>query len=129
MILFIQFKYRAETPPNTPQRARASARENERNSRNLDTPQHRRTPHGAIQPQIVPLQFNNAPIPPVPAPAYHPIIQDDPFAPLAGPVHHNGQQFNNLPQYLAHQLQNLPPLPAAGHGRGHLPPVGLDFLL
>ena len=57
------------------------------------------------------------------------MIQDDPFAILPGPVHHNGQPFNNLPQNLAQQLQNLPPLPPAGrgHGRGHLPPVSVNF--
>ena len=39
LILFIYLKYRPETPPNTPQRARAAARQNEHDQRNLDSPE------------------------------------------------------------------------------------------
>ena len=126
MILFIYFNCRPETPPNTPQRARAAARQNERDNRNLDSPQHRRTPHHAGPPQIPPLQYNNLTIPqalPFPGNA---IIPDDPFAPPPPPP---VQQYQHLPQHLAQQLQNLPPLaPARGRGRGHghLVPVSVQ---
>ena len=126
------FRLRPETPPNTPQRARIAAQQHERNNRILDSPQRHRTPH------IAPLRFNNAPLP-LPLPNTN--IPDDPFAPAPGPVHFNGQQYNNLPPHLAQQLQNLPALhlpPARGrghsrvhnhdHGHNHLPPVSLLFL-
>jgi hypothetical protein len=109
--------YRAETPPNTPRRARIAAQQLERSNRTLDSPQRHRTPHQAILPPIPPLQFNGPPPPP-------PLIipGDDPFA-LPPPVHFNGHQFNNLPQHLAQQVRNLPALPQRGRGRGHVPPV------
>ena len=119
-----------ETPPNTPQRARAAARQNERTNRNLDTPQHRRTPQNPGSPQIAPLQFN-IPIPPGPPALANAPIPEDPFAPAAIPV----QQYQHLPHHLAQQLQNLPalaPVRGRGHGRGNvngpLVPVSeLDF--
>jgi hypothetical protein len=52
------FTYRDETPPNTPQRARIVAQQNERDNRFLDSPQHHRLPHaqtGAL-PQAPPFQ-------------------------------------------------------------------------
>src|SRR5277367_767444 len=107
----------AETPPNTPQRARAAARQNERSNRNMDTPQHRRTPQNPGPPPIAPLQFD-IPIPPVPPVPANAVIPDDPFAPAPAPV----QQYQHLPQHLAQQLLNLPPLapaPGRGRGRGH----------
>ena len=117
----------AETPPNTPQRARAAARQNERTNRNMDTPQHRRTPGPA--PPIAPLQFD-IPIPPAPPVPANAPIPDDPFAPA--PV----QQYQHLPQHLAQQLLNLPPLaPAPGRGRvhgqgqGHLVAVSVNFCI
>ena len=110
MIFLILYEYRPETPPNTPQRAQAAARQNERDNRNLDSPQHRRVPQHANPPQIAPLQFNNIPIPQAPLLP----DPDDPFAPPPPPV----QQYQHLPQHLAQQLQNLPPLAPAG--RGHL---------
>ena len=52
---------------------------------------------------------------------------------MPGPVQFNRQQYHNLPQNLAQQFQNLPPLPPAGRGRGrgrgHLPPVSVNFWL
>jgi hypothetical protein len=117
----------AETPPNTPQRARAAARQNERTNRNLDSPEHRRTPDHPDHPPIAPLQFN-IPIPqPVPFPR-NAVIPDDPFAPAPAPV----QQYRHLPQHLAQQLQNLPalaPVRGRGRGRGHLVPVSVRVLI
>jgi hypothetical protein len=78
--LNLNYLYRAETPPNTPQRARATARQNERNNRNLDSPEQRRIPQQPVLPQIAPLNFGNVAIPqalPIPGNA---IIPDDPFA-------------------------------------------------
>ena len=95
----------------------AAARQNKQTNRNLDTPQHCRTPQNPEPPYIAPIQFN-IPIPQdLPVPANAP-IPDDPFASASAPVHFNGQQYRHLPQHLAHQLQNLPPL-AAPHGCGH----------
>lgn len=128
----IYLKYRPETPPNTPQRARAAARQNERDNRDLDSPQHRRTPHHADAPQIPRLQYNNPPLPQAPLFPGNAIIPDDPFAPPSAPVHFNGQEYQNLPQHLAQQLQNLPALAPVGRGRGyahtraHLVPVSIN---
>jgi hypothetical protein len=130
---YLSFEYRAETPPNTPQRARAAARQNERENRTLDSPQRHRTPHQPLHPQIEPLQFHNAPIPQIPPLPQNPIPLDDPFAQPA-PVHFNGQQYHHLPPELAQRLQNLNALPATtgrgrGHGRGHgnAPPVSVNL--
>ena len=108
--------YRPETPPNTPQRAQAAARQLERNTRTLDSPQHHPIPHQPVPPLIQPLQYNNVPIPQMPLLPPNGIIQDDPFAlpaPVPGPVHLNGHIYQHLPQHLAQQLQNLPALPPA----------------
>jgi hypothetical protein len=108
-------KYRPETPPNTPQRARAAARQNERDQRNLDSPEQRQIPHNANpSPYIPPL---NLPIPQPPLFAENMPLLDDPFGPPPPPV----QQYQHLPQDLAEQLQNLPalaPAPGCGRGRG-----------
>jgi len=89
--------HRAETPPNTPQRARATARENDRNNRNLDSPEQRRIPHNPVFAPIAPLHFNNVPIPQVaPFPGYA-IVQDDPFALPPGPAQMNGHQLIHQP--------------------------------
>ena len=61
-------------------------------------------------PQVDPLRFSNIPM--LPAPPGNPVIADDPFAPLPGPVHFNGQQYDNLPPHIAQQLGALPALPA-----------------
>jgi hypothetical protein len=128
----IDLMYRPETPPNTPQRVRAAARQNERNNRTLDSPQHHRTPHQPVQPHIPPLQFGGIPLPQHPPLPGNMVIPDDPFAlPAQVPaaVHFNGHQYGHLPQHLAQQLQNLPPVPLPllhqGQGRGQLPPVSL----
>ena len=107
---------RSETPPNTPQRARAAARDSERNSRTLDSPQHRRTPHQPVHPVIPPLRFNNIPVPQVPLPRNPPpqnppppqnaIPPDNLFAPRA-PVYFNGRLYYNLDPGLAQQVQNV----------------------
>ena len=111
----------AETPPNTPQRARIAAQQHERSNRTLDSPQRHRTPHQGTR-QIPALNFNTPLPPPVVVPG------DDPFAvPVQmAPVHANGHQYLHLPQHLAEALRNLPPEPPArarGRGRGHIPPV------
>ena len=54
VILLIYMKYRPKTPPNTPQHAQAAARQTDCDNHNLDSPQHRCTPH-ANPPQIPPL--------------------------------------------------------------------------
>jgi hypothetical protein len=121
------FFLRAETPPNTPQRARTAAQQLERSNRTLDSPQRHRTPHQPTPPLIPPLNFNVPPPPPVVIPG------DDPFAlpaPAPEPVRFNGHQYQHLPQHLAEALQNLAPVPAPpqrrGRGRGishaHIPP-------
>jgi hypothetical protein len=129
----IYFMYRPETPPNTPQRAQAAARQLERNTRTLDSPQHHPIPHQPVPPVIQPLHYNNVPMPHMPLLPANGIIPDDPFAlpaPVPGPVHLNGHIYQHLPQHLAQQLQNLPALPPArGRGHGQLPPVSLIFLL
>ena len=114
----------AETPPNTPQRARIAAQQRERSNRTLDSPQRHRTPHHTISPPILPLHFNIPPPPPVAVPG------DDPFAipaPVCEPVDFNGHQYRHLPQHLAEALRNLqsepPPPLRRGQGRGHIPPV------
>jgi hypothetical protein len=116
MILLINLKYRPETPPNTPQRARSAARQNERDNRNLDSPEHRRTPHHSGPAQIPPLQLPIPPAPPVPGNA---IVPDDPFGPPLAPIQFNGRQYQHLPAHLAQQLAALPALPSPrGRGRG-----------
>jgi hypothetical protein len=96
LILFFNlnsiYLYRAETPPNTPQRARATARENDRNNRNLDSPEQRRIPHNPVFAPIAPLYFNNVPFPQVAPFPGNVIVQDDPFALPLGPAQINGQQ-------------------------------------
>jgi hypothetical protein len=106
---------RAETPPNTPQRARIVAQQLERSNRTLDSPQRHRTPHHPVPPLIPPLNFNVPPPPPVV------VAGDDPFAlpaPAPEPVHFNGRQYRHLPQHLAEAIQNLAPVPAPLRGRG-----------
>ena len=115
-LLKILFFIRAETPPNTPQRARAAAQQLERSNRTLDSPQRHRTPHRPTPPLIPPLNFNVPPPPPAVI-----VAGDDPFAlpaPAPEPVHFNGRQYQHLPQHLAEALQNLAPVPAPLQGRG-----------
>jgi hypothetical protein len=122
---------RDQTPPNTPQRARAATRQNERNSRNLDSPEQRRIPQNPVFPQIAPIHFDNVPIPQLPPVPVNAIVPDDPFALPPAPVYLNGREYRNLPQNLAEQVQNLAAFPAAGRGRGRgrgqLPPVSVLF--
>src|SRR6202522_4538271 len=125
----IDFMYRPETPPNTPQRAQAAARQLECNTRTLDSPQHHPIPHQPVPPLIQPLQYNNVPIPQMPLLPANGIIPDDPFAlpaPVPGPVHLNGHIYQHLPQHLAQQLRNLAALPAQPapieRARGRHPP-------
>ena len=111
-------KYRPETPPNTSQRARAAAHQNEQDNRNLNSPEHRRIPHHTDPPLIPPLPIQQPP--PV---AGNPIIPDDPFGLPVQNVSINcpyemlsltnigKQQYNHLPAHLAQQLAALPPLP------------------
>ena len=129
VILFIYVKYRPETPPNTPQRARAAARQNERDHRHLDSPEHRRIPHNADPPPHIPPL--NLPIPQPPPFPENMANLDDPFGPPPPPV----QQYQNLPQHLAQQFQNLPALAPVrgrgrgrGHGHGHDPHNGIDHV-
>ena len=106
----------AETPPNTPQRARIAAQQHERSNRTLDSPQRHRTPHQGTR-QIPALNFNVPLPPPVVVPG------DDPFA---VPVQNAPVQYQHLPQHLADALRNLPPEPPArggGRGRGRIPPA------
>ena len=80
-------------------------------------------------PQVDPLRLSNIPIPP--APPGNPVIADDPFAPLPGPVHFNGQQYDNIPLHIAQQLGALPAPRGRGRGRGRryvLPPLPVSYL-
>ena len=117
LYIFFDLKYRSETPPNTPQQARAAARQNERDNRNLDSPEHRCVPHHPNPPPFIPPLI--LPIPqPLPLPE-NMAIPDDPFALPPPPPPPPVQQYHHLPDHLAQQLQNLPALaPARGHGRG-----------
>ena len=83
VILFIYLKYRPETPPNTPQRARAAAHQNECDQHNLDSPEHCHIPHNADSPpHIPPLQLPIHPLQlPIPQPLPIPENADDPFGP------------------------------------------------
>jgi len=51
-------------------------------------------------------------------------LGDDPFALPPAPVHFNGQQYDNLPQPLAQQVQLLPALPQP---HAQLPHVSFIF--
>ena len=83
VILFIYLKYRPETPPNTPQRARAAAHQNECDQHNLDSPEHCCIPHDADSPpHIPPPQLPILPSQlPIPQPLPIPENADDPFGP------------------------------------------------
>ena len=108
-----------QTPPNTPRRNQALARQAEWDDHILDSPQHHRTPHHVrmerMAPAVPPPLFH-APhnIPPVAGPVQH----DDPFnvnyaQPPVPPV------YQHLPPDLAQRLAALPPLiPVHGRGRG-----------
>ena len=107
----------AKTPPNTPQRARTTARQNKRIGCILDSPEHPHPPHPhlPVHPQIAPLQFHN-----IHMPLVQPVV-DDPVGPPV-PVHFNGQQYLNLPQDLVQWMQDVAAFPqpqAQGRGRGH----------
>ena len=128
----MDFFFRDQTPPNTPQRVRTAARQSERDNRTLDSPEHRRIPDQPIFPQIQPLQFNNIPVPQLLPPPQNPIAIDDPF----GLPAINPQQYQHLPPDIAQRLATLPPLqPVQGRGRGRgrgnrpLPPPVCIFYL
>ena len=109
---------RPETPPNTPQRARIFAQQAERDSRVLDSPEHRRLsePHSS---RIAPPRLN---LPHIPAPfPAGPSNNVDPFAAPGQPVVFNGQTYNNLPAGLAAQMAAvaaMAPMPAMRQRRG-----------
>ena len=44
MLLFLLIQYRPQTPPNSPQRAQAALRQQERHNRILGSPEHHRAP-------------------------------------------------------------------------------------
>jgi hypothetical protein len=96
------FFSREWTPPNSPQRARTAAQQNEQDQRVLDSPVRHRTLH-----HVRMLRMAQPPPPP-------------PLLPPA-PV------YNHLPAHLAQQLAALPPLLQRGRGRGRghgrAPPV------
>jgi len=113
---------RPETPPNTPQRVRIAAQQAERDSRVLESPEHRRLsePHSSC---IPPPRFNlpdiSAPLPAVPNSSV------DPFAAPGQPTVYNGQAYNNLPAGLAAQVAALgamAPMPALCQRRGRRAP-------
>jgi hypothetical protein len=97
------------SPPTTPQRHRNAERQCERESRQMLTPEHRRTPttHPA------PIPFALAPVrlalSATPAPSV-------PSAPAS--VTFNNQTYHHLNPSLAAQLAALPPIPAPVRGRG-----------
>jgi hypothetical protein len=81
--------------------SRAATRQNECNSRNLDSPEQCHIP---VFPQIAPLHFDNVPIPQLPPVSVNVIVPDDPFALPPAPVYLNGHEYYNLPQNLAEQV-------------------------
>jgi len=108
-----------QTPPNTPRRNQALARQAERDDRILDSPQHHRTPHHIRTERLA----HDHPVPP-------PIFHAPNNIPLvAGPVQHDNPfnanyvpppVYQHLPQDLAQRYAALPPLrPVRGRGRGH----------
>jgi len=109
---------RPETPPNTPQRVRIYAQQAERDSRVLDSPEHRCL--SEPQSSRMPPPRLNLPHIPAPVPAV-PNSSVDPFAAPGQPAVLNGQTYNNLPAALAAQvaaLAAMPPMPAVCQRRG-----------
>ena len=108
----ISLNIRPETPPNTPQRVRIAAQQSERDSRVLDSPEHRRLsePHSS---RVPPPRLNLPNIPaPLPAGSNSSV---DPFAAPGQPAVYNGQVYNNLPAGLAAQVAQvaaMAPMPA-----------------
>ena len=129
---------------NTP---RSNARQNKHNTRMLDSPERRRTPHrGQISQVSIPQPFQ---IPP-PAPPAGPLQFNDSFlnnyvSPPPPPINPMFQPpvYQHLPPNLAQALAQLPPLVPIrgsrdrgrghGRGRGHPPahpsaqPINLDW--
>jgi len=109
---------RPETPPNTPQRVRIAAQQAERDSRVLDSPEHRHLsePHSS---RIAPPRFH---LPNIPAPLpAGPSNNVDPFAAPGQSAVLNGQTYNNLPAGLAAQVAAvaaMAPMPALRQRRG-----------
>lgn len=121
------------TPPNTPRRNQALARQAERDDRTLDSPQRHWTPHhirlernANIVPPPPPIFYDPLHIPPA---AAGPFQHDDPFIinhPPLPPV------YQHLPQDLAQRYAALPPLrPTRGRGRGRgqhpVPPNAIEL--
>jgi hypothetical protein len=108
--LLILLNIRPETPPNTPQRVRIAAQRSERDSRVLDSPEHRHLsePHSS---RIPPPRFN---LPNIPAafPAV-PNSSVDPFAAPGQPAVYNGQTYNHLPPDLAACMAAITAMPTA----------------
>ena len=100
-INLIDWIFRNQTPPNTPQCIRTAAQRNERDQRLLDSPVYRRTPQIAqLGPPVLPPVNNNN--------------NNDPFlvAPPPGPV------YSHLPADLAQHVAALPSLhPTGQRGR------------
>jgi hypothetical protein len=104
-----------QTPPNTPRRNQALARQAERDDQTLDSPQ--RTPHHV---RMERLEHAVVPPPIFPAPdisiAPGPIQHEDPFNANYAPLR---PIYQHLPQDLAQRYAALPPLrPTRGRGRG-----------
>ena len=107
----ILLNIRPETPPNTPQRVRIAAQRSERDSRVLDSPEHRRLsePHGS---RIPPPRLN---LPNIPAPVPASVFSNnnaDPFAAPGQPTVYNGQTYNHLPPDLAARMAAMTAMPA-----------------
>jgi len=102
-----------DSPPTTPQRHRNAERQRERESRQMLTPEHRRTPiaHPAAIPfALAPARLTSsaAPAPSVPSAS----------ASASAPVTFNNQTYHHLTPSLAAQLAALPPMPTPVRGRG-----------
>ena len=106
----IPFNIRPETPPNTPQRVHIAAQQSERDSRVLDSPEHRHLsePHSSrIPPPRLNLPNIPAPLPAVPNSSV------DSFAAPGQPAVYNGQTYNHLPPELAARMAAMAAMPTA----------------
>jgi hypothetical protein len=101
-----------DSPPNTPQRHRNAERERERGSREMLTPERRRTPtvHPAPVARPAPIPFALAPARLASSAAPAPSVPT--------PVTFNNQTYHHLNPALAAQLAALPPIPIPVRGRG-----------
>ncbi|EDR10154.1 uncharacterized protein LACBIDRAFT_325789 [Laccaria bicolor S238N-H82] len=102
----------SETPLNTPRRVRIAAQSAERDNRTLDSPQHRRAPHGVHSPEHVALIDLRIPQhAPDPAPGNDPFLAAPAPAPASAPAPAPAPALAPAPAP-AQQLAAIPPVSA-----------------